>query len=149
MLDKLRDNYASRAAQLQLIAGSYLSVPFCESNFNYVVSVYTMHHFTLTVKVALYRKIFEALRTGGRYIEGDCVVTPEKEQHVWDYYAKHHRAALQSMLHTTPSADALLHIDLPCTVPTQMRLFREAGFSHVNVVRHREEDESAIFVVAP
>lgn len=149
MLDKLREKHESRAAQLHLIHDSYLTAPLGTSDFDCVVSIYTMHHFTLAVKLSLYQKILQSLKPGGQYIEGDYVVTQEKEQQVWDYYAKLHPHALQSTLHKRSSVDPLLHIDLPCTVPTQMRLFREAGFAKVDLVWHREEEESAIFVATP
>jgi hypothetical protein len=35
------------------------------------VSVQTMHHFTPDVKSRLYSRIADALKAGGRYIEGD------------------------------------------------------------------------------
>ena len=57
--------------RMEIVQGSYLTMPFPAGGFDYVVSVQTMHHFTPDVKLGLYTGIADALKAGGRYIEGD------------------------------------------------------------------------------
>ena len=50
------------------------------------ISTLTMHHFLPERKVTIYRKVREALRTSGIYIEGDQATTVEEEKSIlyWD-----------------------------------------------------------------
>lgn len=47
--------------QLTLINDSYFNVPFGERIYDAVVSVESLHHFTLEQKIPLYKKLHEAL----------------------------------------------------------------------------------------
>ena len=85
-----------------------------------------MHHFPRPRKLALYKRIRAALKTGGRYIEGDYVVSPEREP---EMLAEYERARANHGL----AADGLYHIDIPFSVGTQTELLREAGFAKVEV----------------
>ena len=40
----------------------------------------TMHHFPYDTKCKLYKKIRKSMKNEGKYIEGDYVVSPEKER---------------------------------------------------------------------
>lgn len=73
MLAKLKAELerARRGHQVKIVQGSYLTMPFLAGGFDYAVSVQTMHHFTPDVKLGLYTGIADALKAGGRYIEGD------------------------------------------------------------------------------
>jgi tRNA (cmo5U34)-methyltransferase len=144
MLSKLVQKFDRYKGQIHPIHGSYLTLPFEEKQYDYVVSVYTMHHFTADVKLELYKKILGALKTGGKYIEGDCVVTPEKEKEIWEWYAQ--RYSEEHIKEACDARNTLYHIDIPCTVETQLRLLREAGFSKVDLIWHEEGEEPAIFV---
>jgi tRNA (cmo5U34)-methyltransferase len=140
MLKKLMERYPSYLEQIQIVQESYLTMPFQESYFDYVISVYTMHHFTPDVKRALYKKIKRALKPKGKYIEGDSVVELEKEKFLMDRYNE----TLESI---GSEENDLFHIDIPCSLQTQVGLFHETGFSNVKVIYHNEDEESAIFVV--
>jgi hypothetical protein len=37
-------------------------------------------------------------------------------------------------------------MDIPFSIETQIHLFKEAGFSKVDVIYHREDEEAAILV---
>lgn len=144
MLNRLLQKFEAYKGQITPVQGSYLSLPFAKHHYDYAVSVYTMHHFTPDTKRALYQKICNALKPGGKYIEGDCVVTPEKEQEVWQWYRDRYTA--EHLQAACAPENTLYHIDIPCTVETQLQLMREAGFANVELIWYREKEESAIFV---
>lgn len=103
-----------------------------------------MHHFKEDTKLELYRKIRGALKTGGKYIEGDCVITPEKQREIWEWYSQNYSA--EAINEARDAKDTLYHFDIPCTIETQFCLLREAGFSKVDLIWHDEGEEPAIFV---
>lgn len=144
MLNKLAEKFGQYKGQMNLIHGSYLTLPFEEEHYDYAVSVYTMHHFHEDTKLELYRKIYGALKAGGKYIEGDCVVTPEKQREIWEWYSQNYSA--EAINEARKPKDTLYHFDIPCTIETQFRLLRGAGFSKVDVIWHHEGEEPAIFV---
>ena len=86
------------------------------------------------VKNKLIRK---ALKNGGKYIEGDYVVSKEKEQQSLMEYNKKIKTVKKCQ-------DEMCHIDIPFSVETQTQLLLEAGFSNVEIIWH--ENEAAIFV---
>lgn len=137
MLDLLRSNHADRSDQIHLIRGSYLDVPLPEGRYDCALSVQTMHHLLPGPKVELYRRIHRSLRPGGRYVEGDYVVSPEEEERLLQAYH-------QRMSEAAAVADGRYHIDIPFSVSTQRRLLLEAGFASVEAVYH--EHAAAVLV---
>lgn len=127
MLDKLTDKYRDKKNQLNLMIGSYLEVPFGKDKFDYAVSVMTLHHFLHEQKVDLYKKVYESLKPGGIYIEGDYTVsTIEEEKKFLEEYFEVRKA------HNIE--DGLYHIDIPFTVDTQNLLLKRGGFENVDVL---------------
>lgn len=138
MLEKLQKKYESKIDNLNLIKGSYLTVPFKNNNYDYVVSSMTMHHFVLDEKLELYKKIKLSLKSGGKYIEGDYVVSKEYETEFLNRYYK----IMNSL--STEEKD-LYHIDIPFTIETQKKLFKEAGFKKIEIIW--ESENNIIMVV--
>jgi tRNA (cmo5U34)-methyltransferase len=137
MLDILKVKYKSRLKQINLIIGSYLIAPLGKGKYEYVVSVETFHHLIPDNKLALYRKIKDALKKAGTYIEGDYVVTIEEEKQLMKQFNEIRKF-------DKSIADGTHHIDIPLSVETQMGLLRKAGFTKVNVVW--AQGNSAVFV---
>lgn len=137
MLGKLKEKYPSYLKQIEIVQGSYLSLPFSDCSYDYVVSVYSLHHFTKDVKRTLYEKIKKSLKPEGMYIEGDCVVSAEKEAQLLEDYQQ---------VVTKELSNELYHIDIPCSLQTQIDLLQDAAFSKVNVIYHNEDEETAIIV---
>lgn len=144
MLVKLEEKFQAFRQQLHLVHGSYLTLPLGTHRYDYAVSVYTMHHFTEATKLGLYRKIRDSLKPGGKYIEGDCVVTPEKQREIQQWYEANY--SQQELMNARDATGTLYHYDIPFTIETQLRLLREAGFSKVDLAWHEEGKEPAIFV---
>lgn len=124
MLEKLSERFAAQREQLTLICGSYLEVALPEGAFDFAVAAMTMHHFLHGPKRDLYRRIRQALRPGGIYIEGDYYVTAAEEREFIE-----RRAELLRQVD-----EGLYHIDIPFTLDTQRRLLLEAGFTACDVL---------------
>ncbi len=137
MLKVLQRTYRERCDQIRLIQDSYVRWPFGQDQYDYVVSVMTMHHFVSEDKVALYKKIRQALKPGGQYIEGDYVVSPEKERELLETYWQ--------LCGDDQADEGLYHVDVPCSLEVQKQLFETAGFQHFYVLF--EEGEHFIYVV--
>jgi tRNA (cmo5U34)-methyltransferase len=122
MLEKLAQKHAGRS--LRLIRGSYFSVPF-PGPFDAAISVQTMHHFLHEDKLRLYKKIREALKPGGAYVEADYVA-PDEE------YESKCLAELGALNPTeTPG---FFHFDIPMTIAHQIALLEGAGFSFAECI---------------
>lgn len=126
MLDRLREKHADKA--LKLIEGDYFQVDFGAEAFDAAISFETLHHFSFEKKRPLYRRIWEALRPGGQYIECDYMCETIEEERL--YFAERERLRLEEGL----PEDAFVHYDTPLTVDRQKELFRLAGFSSVREV---------------
>jgi tRNA (cmo5U34)-methyltransferase len=138
MLDHLMVKGFSPTDNLLLIQGSYLALPLQESSFDYVVAVMTIHHLLPGPKRRLYTNIRRLLRPGGLYIEGDYVVTPEKEKDLLRRYRR-------SVADIKDVKSGSYHIDIPFSLATQRELFTEAGFSDFTLIH--TEGETAIYTV--
>lgn len=71
------------------------------------------------------------------YIEGDYVVSPEKEQQLLSDYRK-------QLADSKASEEDLYHIDIPFCLETQKKLILEARFTRVDLLW--QENEAAILV---
>ena len=120
MLDRLRDKYPDKA--LTLVQGDYTVCELGDAAFDAVISFQTMHHFAHEEKTALYRKIYRALKPGGVYVEGDYMVLEQAEEDAC--LAAYERLCREQKL----DAEKRFHFDRPCTVDTQLRLLKSAGF---------------------
>jgi tRNA (cmo5U34)-methyltransferase len=127
MLDCLRVKHAERLEQLTLVQRSYLDVDFGDRIYDFVVAVMTLHHLLPERKRRLYEKIRRALEPEGIYIEGDYVVSPEREQQLLAEYRE--RTALAGV-----SEEGMYHIDIPFSIETQRNLLSEAGFARVESI---------------
>ena len=121
MLDKLCKNYPQK--NIELVCGDYFKVDFGKEKYDCAISFQTLHHFSHDSKIALYKKIRNALKDGGCYIECDYVAKDLAEEKF--LFAKSKRIRDEENI----SSEVLMHWDTPCCAETQLRLFAEAGFS--------------------
>lgn len=122
MLNLLLEKYKNKSEQLKVIRGSYLDLDLSLNEYDYILSVMSFHHFLPEVKIGLYKKIWKALKPGGKYIEGDYVVSEAKEAEMLEDY----REQLQE---NKILKDELFHLDIPFSIKTQQRLFKRANFT--------------------
>ncbi len=130
MLEELRAKFPQKS--LTLIEGDYFSVELGEERFDAAVSFQTMHHFSKEKKLALYRRIFQALKPGGVYIECDYMVEKQEEE---DFYFSENRRIRREL---GISEEEFYHYDTPCTIQNQKELFLKAGFSHSEMIWRKE-----------
>lgn len=79
MLKKLGKKYKAFRSQIKMISDYYISLKLKPHSFNYVVSVMSLHHLMPAEKIALYKKLRNALVPTGAYVEGDYIVSLEEE----------------------------------------------------------------------
>ena len=90
------------------------------------ISTLTMHHFLPERKVTIYRKVREALRTSGIYIEGDQATTVEEEKSILYWYNR--------WIAKLPGGDrAEWNYDITLSPETQACILQESGFSEVQL----------------
>lgn len=132
MLKKVEERYPER--NIRLFCGDYLTMDFGENDYDVVLSVMTLHHYTHAVKLEFYKKIYRCLSKAGVYIENDYMLSqdefddPQKqEEYLFSQYEKQ-----KSQQHLSDKVH--YHFDIPCTVDHQKRLLLSAGFSSVKEV---------------
>lgn len=139
MLALLQKKYHHWAHQLEVMQASYTEESLgSPSSWDAVISVMTVHHLLHEPKTELYRRIWQCLKPGGLYIEGDYIVSPQEE-----------RAALAAFFEAAHGVDGaeqgLFHLDIPFSAATQRQLLHAAGFCSVSLSWQRK---SAAVLVA-
>jgi cyclopropane fatty-acyl-phospholipid synthase-like methyltransferase len=125
MLDQLKAKHPDK--KLTLICDDYFKADF-GGTYDCAVSFETMHHFTQEKKIALYRKICEALTSDGVYIECDYMAdTQEQEDY---FFAELARMRAEQGI----PEDVFVHYDTPCTIANQIAMLKDAGFAAVEQV---------------
>lgn len=126
MLDKLKLKHPDKS--MNLICGSYFDVPFGIEKYECTISFQTMHHFSHDLKIGLYKKIYQALKPAGIYIECDYMVETQKEENF--YFSENARIRKELNIKETD----FYHYDTPCTIENQIGMLNSAGFQHVEKV---------------
>jgi len=125
MLDKLKQKHSDK--NLSLINASYFDYDFGTCKYDAVISFQTMHHFSHEDKIKLYSKIFAALKTNGKYIEGDYMVESQDEEDF--YYSENKRIRKEQGI----PVGEFYHYDTPCTIYNQIKILSKAGFKIVKM----------------
>ena len=129
MLLKLREKHSDK--HMDLIHASYFDCDLGVHRYDAVVSFQTMHHFTHSKKIALYKKIYNSLQDGGRYIECDYMVETQREEDHWFAENKRIREELGIPM------DEFYHYDTPCSFNNQVKMLLKAGFEKTEMVYRR------------
>lgn len=126
MLEKLMEKHSDRKEHIKLINASYFDVDYGKSSYDIAISSMTFHHFTHEEKLELYRKIYDSLVDGGRYIEADYIA---KDQKFEDFcYSELKRIKAEMNI-----TDGFYHYDTPCTTENIMKIMKNAGFREVEL----------------
>lgn len=131
MLDLLREKYAKKMDQITLIQGSYLEPLPDAVQFDYCISVMTMHHLLEEKKLTVYQNIYNTLKPGGKYIEGDYIVSAEAAQDEMKSYK-------EVLGENSTTQDGYFHLDIPMTAGEVAALLQKAGFSKVELIWQQE-----------
>lgn len=135
MLDKLSEKYSDK--NITLINGDYFSTDLGRERFDTAISFQTMHHFSHEMKIGLYKKILDSLKSGGVYIECDYMVETQEEENHW--YAENARIRKELNI----PENEFYHYDTPCTVENQIKMLLAAGFVSAEKV-YRVENTTII-----
>ena len=128
MLEILREKFPGE--NIQVIKGSYLTHDFVTEKYEVILSSMTLHHLLPDQKSKLYRNLFNALKQGGVYIEGDYIVDAEKMNRLLDEYYKLPDKA----------KGGSHHIDIPMSLPVQIDLLQQAGFEEIREIYSQGEN---------
>lgn len=138
MLNVLKEKYKDNLCQIEIIKGSYLTIPFKKNYYDYVIASMTIHHFTKEEKEKLYMKIYNSLKNEGKYIEGDYYMnTKEEEKNCLDFY-------YDAISKISEGEKQLYHIDIPFTVETEIELLKGCKFK--NIQKQLQFGEKCILV---
>jgi cyclopropane fatty-acyl-phospholipid synthase-like methyltransferase len=130
MLNMLRQKHPEK--KLRLINASYFDVELGTEVYEGVISFQSLHHFTHEQKSSLYGRVYDSLKAGGLYIEGDYMVKDQNEE---DFYFSELKRIKQEQ--GIPE-DKFYHYDTPCTIDNQIMLLNKAGFRNVKMVWRQE-----------
>ena len=126
MLSKLAER--PFADKVDIVCGDFFEVDFGKDN-DVVMSTSALHHFLYNEKIKLYKKIYEALREGGLFINSDYIVETieEEEQGIYNYEHKVNR-----------------HNDTPLTIDHELEILNMVGFKDIEVKQPEREDYKLI-----
>lgn len=108
MLAALRRKFSDK--DITLIQGSYFDIPFPEDYYDAAVSVESLHHFTKSEKVPLYRKLYRTLKENGYFILTDYFAPSDEGETL--YRSELNRLKLQQGI----TDNEFYHYDTPLTV---------------------------------
>lgn len=116
MLKKLEERHISD--NITIINQSFFEYEFGK-DIDAVISTQALHHFDSFDKKTLYRKVYECLRNHGVFV-------------IEDYFAVDDDAERQGFEDYRNLVNGLdSHYDTPLTIPHEIDILREAGFSDV------------------
>ncbi|MBD5558832.1 MAG: class I SAM-dependent methyltransferase [Clostridia bacterium] len=130
MLGKLEERFAGR--KITVTPGDYFTADFGGEPYDAVITSMSLHHWTPDEKRRLYPRFYEALKPGGIYIENDYMLTEGTPE---ELAAEEKRLLSERKALEEANPDVRhVHMDLPATVPSEMKRLEEAGFSDVREV---------------
>ena len=126
MLNVLEQKHGKRF--LKLVCQDYFEFPMPKNQWDTVISFESLHHFLPDKKLALYRKIHEALDNGGMFILCDYLACcPEEEELL-------QRVCREKRVRCAIPDEQFIHFDIPLTLEHELELLQKAGFDKVDVV---------------
>lgn len=121
MIKQLQKKKFYPGIRLNTICASFLDYDFGNEKYDIVLTCYTLHHFSIAQKRALFHRIHQCLKKGGAFINGDMLSESIEEQ-----TEKMDEAEKVYSSENMPFAS--LHIDVPLTFENEAALLKEAGF---------------------
>ena len=124
MLEKLKEKHGDK--KINIICGDYFTVDLGKEIYDLAISFESLHHFTLNQKKELYRKIYQALKDGGIFIECDYIACCEEEEKILycEYLSKREKATV----------NGFAHFDIPLTAEHEIEALNFAGFKSIDVI---------------
>jgi tRNA (cmo5U34)-methyltransferase len=131
MLAEARRRFGDRPA-IRYILGDMATADL-GGDWDLVISALAIHHLDDTAKQSLYRRIRDALRPGGLFVNAEQVLgpTPEAEERYARFWLAQVRASGTPEAEIGKARDRMRH-DQCATVEAQLEWLREAGFGEVD-----------------
>lgn len=126
MLEALERKFPGK--DIRLVCASYFDVPIEKGYYDVAVSVESLHHFTKTQKIPLYRKVLEGLGETGYFILTDYFADHQARE---DYFQ---RELIRLRQEQGLCDDVFYHYDTPLTVENETDALLQAGFARVEVM---------------
>ena len=121
MLERCRKKFEGKA--LRLIQGDYLRLDFGENLYHGIISFQSLHHFTHEEKLGLYHRLYQALSSGGVFVQCDYMVETQEEE--TDCRREYERLIQEQ------GEGGMFHYDTPFSIEHESQVLREAGFEKV------------------
>ena len=137
MLSKLKEKYINKINQIKLIKDSYSHYRIEENYYDYIISVWALHHLTYENKSKIYKKIYNGLKENSYYIEGEYIVSEKEEE----LFIKKYQKQISRLKKNEIELD--YHIDIPFSVRTQKKILQESNFFDIEIIFQNKD--SAIF----
>lgn len=119
------------ADKLTAIPGDFFETDY-GSDYDAVISTSALHHYFPEDKIKLYKKIYECLKPGGKFINSDKIVKNQAEEE-------------ESRTRYDTLRSYMAHCDTPLCPDTEIKLLEEAGFT-VLPVQDTNEDDYKLFI---
>lgn len=128
MLGALQKKFPDKS--ITVVCGSYFDVPLGVDVFDAAVSVESLHHFPLELKIGLYKKLYAALKCNGYFVLTDYFAESEKLEQ--EYFESFHKLKYKQGL----SDHVFYHYDTPLTTWHETEALYSAGFSDVKIKKN-------------
>lgn len=126
MLKILRNKFSDK--RIETICGSYFDIPFETNRYDAVVSVESLHHFTQSEKISLYKKIFNSLKPSGYFLLTDYFAASEYDEQ------KYREEFIRLKAEQKINDSDFYHYDTPLTIGHELHALKKAGFNSVDIL---------------
>ena len=117
MVKKLKTrNFADKVTA---ICADFFEVNFGK-DYDAVISTSALHHFKKEEKVILYKKIYDCLKEGGKFL--NC-----------DFIAENEEMEKEQLYEIDNEYDKYKHIDIPMTIEHELEVLKMVGFKDIEV----------------
>ncbi len=128
----------SEGKNLRVVCEDYFKYDMGEEKWDTVISFESFHHFFHNEKLKLYKKIYNGLKTGGKFILGDYIACCEEEETLL------RETCLEKRRRFGIPDEQFIHFDIPMTLEHETAIMREAGFTQIEA----QNGVDAVFIVA-
>lgn len=131
MLARARDRFEGER-DVRIAVSDY-SVEPLPGSFDAIISALSIHHLDDPGKAALFRRIFDALKPGGIFVNAEEVLAPTAalDQFYWDEWERQARAA-GAPDEEFAGVEERAKYDKPAKLDDQLAWLGEAGFADVD-----------------
>lgn len=133
MLRKLESKYKNY--NIKTINKNFFDIDFGNEEYDFVISVMTLHHFLEKDKLMLYKKIYSSLKKNGMFINSDYIVD--------DPNFELERFEQLQQIQANYSGE-LFHFDIPFTEERERNVILNSGFSSIDKVYENKKTKILI-----